>query len=50
MNNNIQELILEEAFATIFTSEPQSNMSYLGIFESVDTGNSDFLPVLVFMP
>ena len=40
--NNIQELILEEAFANIFTSEPQSNLSYLEILRSVDTGNSSF--------
>ena len=42
MNNNIPELILEEAFANIFTTGPQSHMSYLEILKSVDTGNNSF--------
>jgi hypothetical protein len=42
MNNNLQELILEEAFATIFTSEPQSDLSYFEILKSVDSAQNKF--------
>jgi len=42
MSNNLQELILEEAFSTIFTSEPQSDLSYLEILKSVDSAQNKF--------
>jgi len=42
MNNNLKELILEEAFATIFTSEPQSDLSYFEILKLVDSAQNKF--------
>ena len=41
-DSKLQELVLEEAFGTIFTSEPQSYLSYLEILKSVDSGKSEF--------
>ena len=41
-DSNLHELVLQEAFGTIFTSEPQSYLSYLEILKSVESGKSEF--------